>query len=602
MRVGDTIAGYDIVAKMKSGGMAALFLGRRKRAGGFEKHVAIKVVHEHLSEDKEFARMFLDEARISASIEHPNVVHVHDLGHADGRDFLVMEYVPGVAFSQLLRNLAIKERRPTPAVAAWIAMQVAGGLHSAHELTNEVGENLAVVHRDISPKNVLIAYKGYVKLIDFGIAKAAGRIHHTQGSLLKGTFRYMSPEQAMGQAIDRRTDIYALGVMLWESLTLQRLFDAENDILLLDLVRDPKAPPPGSLVAGIPPALDAVVLKALSKNPADRYKTAAEFRQALAMAVPEALAVSQAEIADLVGVAMEGEVEGHEDPSIRSALGYPKQPSGDARQRLTREASQSLLSRGGVALKASTQAHPTLVTPTPHTSSSGIRAAPSPPATAPVSIEESIITIDVRPQHVGTAATAVAPLPVPTAPVPPLSAPPTVVHADSGANFTVPAQAPAPSRARRAGLYALFATMGLGAIAMTVVAVLNLREPEPTATPLAPLQPTSTGAEANAEGEGTDEPGAAQPGATQPGESEAEPRPVEDQTRTTAEAHTADEAPNAEDTDATPDEGSANEGTPEDPPHGDVEERASERRPRMTSSRMRANMSMRRDVLIQTEF
>ncbi|MFT5357114.1 MAG: serine/threonine protein kinase, partial [Polyangiales bacterium] len=194
MRVGDNIAGYDIVEMMKSGGMAALYLGRRSRTGGFEKHVAIKVVHEHLSENEDFTRMFLDEARISASIEHPNVIHVHDLGTTEsGRNFLVMEYVPGVALSQVMRLLRKQQRRLTPAIATWIAMQVAAGLHAAHELKTEDGILLGVVHRDVSPKNVLVAHKGYVKLIDFGIANVADRIHQTKSSLLKGTYRYMSP-------------------------------------------------------------------------------------------------------------------------------------------------------------------------------------------------------------------------------------------------------------------------------------------------------------------------------------------------------------------------------------------------------------------------
>ncbi|MFT5354489.1 MAG: serine/threonine protein kinase [Polyangiales bacterium] len=371
VRVGDNIAGYDIVAKMKSGGMAALYLGRRSRSGGFEKHVAIKVVHEHLSENEDFTVMFLDEARISASIEHPNVVHVHDLGTTDsGRDFLVMEYVPGVALSQVMRAFRQQQRRPTPAIATWIAMQVAAGLHAAHELTTEDGKLLGVVHRDVSPKNVLIAYKGYVKLIDFGIAKAADRIHHTQGALIKGTFRYMSPEQAHGTPLDRRTDIYALGIMLWELLTQQKLFDAPNDILLLDLVRNPKIPPPSSLAPDVSPALDAIVMKALALDPNDRPATTAAFRAELAAAVPEALGVTQGEVAELIGLAMENHVPGPEDPSVRSAMGAPRQPKPGSAERLTRDLGPALTSSGSAALNLI----PSLVTPTP-LAVSGVRTA-----------------------------------------------------------------------------------------------------------------------------------------------------------------------------------------------------------------------------------
>lgn len=382
MRVGDNIAGYDIVAKMKSGGMAALYLGRRSRSGGFEKHVAIKVVHEHLSENEDFTVMFLDEARISASIEHPNVVHTHDLGTTEsGRDFLVMEYVPGVALSQVMRAFRQQQRRPTPAIATWIAMQVAAGLHAAHELTDEAGNLLGVVHRDVSPKNVLVAYKGYVKLIDFGIAKAADRIHHTQGALIKGTFRYMSPEQAHGTPLDRRTDIYALGIMLWELLTQRKLFDAPNDILLLDLVRNPKIPPPSSLAPDVPPALDAVVMKALSKDPAHRPPTTAAFQAALAAACPEALAVTQGEVAELIGLAMEGHVAGPEDPSVRSAMGAPRQPKPGSAERLTRNLGSALTTSGSAAL--SLDVVPSLVTPTPLGTVSGVRSATATPLLAP---------------------------------------------------------------------------------------------------------------------------------------------------------------------------------------------------------------------------
>lgn len=373
MKVGDNIAGYDIVAKMKSGGMAALYLGRRSRSGGFEKHVAIKVVHEHLSENEDFTRMFLDEARISASIEHPSVVHVHDLGTTDsGRDFMVMEYVPGVALSQVMRAFRQQQRRPTPAIATWIAMQVAAGLHAAHELTADDGSLLGVVHRDVSPKNVLVAYKGYVKLIDFGIAKAADRIHHTQGPLLKGTFRYMSPEQAHGKPLDRRTDIYALGIMLWELLTQRKLFDAPNDIALLDLVRNPQIPPPSSLAPDVSPALDAIVMKTLALNPDGRPPTTAALRAALAAAVPEALAVTQGEVAELIGLAMENHVPAPEDPSVRSAMGTPRQPKPGSAERLTRDLGSNNLSMSG---SAAISVAPTLVTPTPLGTVSGVRSA-----------------------------------------------------------------------------------------------------------------------------------------------------------------------------------------------------------------------------------
>ncbi|MFK7998837.1 MAG: serine/threonine protein kinase [Polyangiales bacterium] len=327
MKVGDNIAGYDIVRKMKSGGMATLYLGRRSREGGFEKQVAIKVVHEHLTESDEFTRMFLDEARISASIEHPNVVHVHDLGTTEaGRNFLVMEYVPGISLSQLMRVFRKQRKGPTPAMATWIAMQIAAGLHAAHELTTDDGTWLGVVHRDVSPKNVIVADKGYVKLIDFGIAKAADRIHKTKASQLKGTFRYMSPEQAAGTVLDRRTDIYALGIMLWELLTQRKLFHAANDIALLEAVRNPQVVPPSTIAPDIPPDLDAIIMKALARDPAQRPPTMATFRAELSKAVPDALALTQDDVAKFIEDVAKSQAE--EEPSVHSAMGAPKR--GDA--------------------------------------------------------------------------------------------------------------------------------------------------------------------------------------------------------------------------------------------------------------------------------
>ncbi len=363
MQVGDTIAGYDIVAKLKSGGMAALYLGKRHGAAGFAKHVAIKVVHEHLADDENFVRMFLDEARITARIEHPNVVHVHDLGEANGHYFLVMEYVPSIALTQLLRAVAKLQRRLSPEVATWIAMQIAAGLHAAHETTDDEGQPLGLVHRDVSPKNILLAYKGYVKVIDFGIAKAAGRATKTQGGLLKGTFRYMSPEQARGQELDARSDLYALGICLWEMLMLRRLFDANNDLALLDMVRDPKIVPPGQLTGGIPPDLDRVLMKALARNPEDRQSSCDEFRAELAQAVPGALRVTPRQVAELIGATMAAEASADTDGSLASAIGRPikVQVPQAVIEKLTRSPiDNAAITAGSTAL----QAQPLVVTPT----------------------------------------------------------------------------------------------------------------------------------------------------------------------------------------------------------------------------------------------
>ena len=242
--LGDKVGEYEIVARLKSGGMATLFLAHRRGAAGFQRFVAIKVVHPHLATDASFVRMFVDEALLSARIVHPNVVHVEELGEAEGTYFLVMEYVHGCSLSLLVRALARRKRMLAAEIATSIVMKVADGLHAAHETRGDLGELLGVVHRDVSPQNVLLAYQGHVKLIDFGIAKASGRSQQTEAGSIKGKFRYMSPEQAWGRPVDRRSDVFALGIVLWELLAARPLFDAANDLLVLENVRHPMVEAP----------------------------------------------------------------------------------------------------------------------------------------------------------------------------------------------------------------------------------------------------------------------------------------------------------------------------------------------------------------------
>ncbi|MFT3926012.1 MAG: protein kinase [Myxococcales bacterium] len=280
--------------------MASLFLARRLGAAGFSRDVAIKIVHPELASDAQFRAMFLDEALLSARIQHPNVGHVEELGEIAGTHFLVMEFVHGCSLAQLQRALIAKGRRLAPAFATRIAMHVAEGLHAAHETCDEHGRRLDVVHRDVSPENILLAYAGHVKLIDFGIAKAYGRRHRTEDGLLKGKFRYMSPEQASGQPIDRRTDVYQLGIVLWEMLTLRRLFDAETDVDLLNQVRAPRIAPPSLLVDRISPALEAVVMAALDPSAARRIPDAQTFARRLGKAMPSAHEVDSGALSALL--------------------------------------------------------------------------------------------------------------------------------------------------------------------------------------------------------------------------------------------------------------------------------------------------------------
>ncbi len=319
------IGAYEIVAHLRSGGMATLYLARRTGAAGFARHVAIKVVHAHLAENRAFVRMFLDEAFLSARIHHPNVVHVEELGESEGAYFLVMEYVHGAALSQLLKALALRQRRLAPELAVWLAIQIADGLHAAHELRGDDGQSLQVVHRDVSPQNVLVSYAGHVKVIDFGIAKARSRAKETATGSLKGKLRYMAPEQAFGRAVDRRTDVYALGIVLWELLTVRRFFEADDDFALLDLVREPELVPASRYAEGVPPALDAALRRALAPRIEDRPATMQDLRRLLAEAVPGALAVDAAQVAALLGAVMTDEIARQRDmlPESLSALRGP---------------------------------------------------------------------------------------------------------------------------------------------------------------------------------------------------------------------------------------------------------------------------------------
>jgi serine/threonine protein kinase len=300
---GDVLRDYTILAPIRSGGMGTLYLASRRGAAGFSRAVAIKVIRPDLAEDPEFVDMFIEEARLCARIHDPHVVHVEELAEERGQLFLVMEYVHGCALAQLIAELGRVGRRLSPEIATFIAMHVAAGLHAAHEVTSQDGEKLGIVHRDVSPHNVLLARQGYVKLIDFGVA-AAGRGRGTTGSL-RGKIAYMSPEQASGEAVDRRTDIYALGVILWEMLTGRRLFDAPDEGTLLDLVRNAKASGPRDVAPELPETLDAVVRAALDPDPDRRPETAKQLRSRLKDAMPDALKIEAADLAQLVSLVVE---------------------------------------------------------------------------------------------------------------------------------------------------------------------------------------------------------------------------------------------------------------------------------------------------------
>ena len=272
---------YRVVDEIGIGGMASVHLARADGPGGFQKWVAIKRIHPHLVEDDQFIHMFLDEARIAARISHANVAQVFDLGEGDGTYWISMEYLHGEPLREVMRCVEEGAPRMPTELAAKVVADSAEGLHAAHDLRGKNGELLGLVHRDVTPHNLFVTYDGNVKVVDFGIAKVAGRLSSTRAGTLKGKLAYMSPEQVRGGEVDRRTDIFALGVVLWELTTGHRLFRMESDLETLEKVQACIVPPPSTIVADYPVELESIVMKALAKSPDARYQTARELARAL---------------------------------------------------------------------------------------------------------------------------------------------------------------------------------------------------------------------------------------------------------------------------------------------------------------------------------
>jgi serine/threonine protein kinase len=307
---GDRIKDYEVVAPIRSGGMAMLYLARRRGVGGFSRLVALKLVHSHLTDDPDINGLFLQEARIAASVAHPNVVHVEEVGSVDGKYFIAMEYVHGVSLDELLVSLTKQRVRMSPKLCVWVAAQVSEALHAVHEATGENGTPLNIVHRNVSPQNVLIGHNGHIKLIDFGIAKSQLMSHQasSRGSVI-GKLRYMAPEQLRAQPVTRRTDVYALGVMLWEMLTSRSLLrcfriDDERDWRTRD-----HPPAPSAYAMSLKPSIDRAVLRAIKCDSTGRFETAMMFRAALLRAEPAALQVDAPSFAALLNKFLGAELE-----------------------------------------------------------------------------------------------------------------------------------------------------------------------------------------------------------------------------------------------------------------------------------------------------
>jgi serine/threonine-protein kinase len=276
---------YTLVAKLATGGMADIFLARLHGAAGFEKLMCVKRLLPQLAKDPQFVSMFLSEAKIAAQISHPNVCQVFELGEVEGSYFIAMEYLEGVPLA-VFRRTDLYASRPDPRLVAGLGLQACEGLHHAHQLKHADGSSLDVVHRDVSGNNLFATVDGIVKVLDFGIAKAHDRgAVKTSTGAVKGTYAYMAPEQLRGERLDRRTDVFALGVVLWELLAQRYLFRRDTDFLTFQAITSEAPPSLGEIRADVPPALADAIARALARERDQRFATARAFGEALATAV-----------------------------------------------------------------------------------------------------------------------------------------------------------------------------------------------------------------------------------------------------------------------------------------------------------------------------
>jgi serine/threonine protein kinase len=272
---------YTLIKKLATGGMAEIWLARQQGLAGFQRFIVIKKILSHLSEQKTFSDMFLDEARTSAQLNHPNVVQIYDLGSEGGTFYIAMEFIAGENLAAIAWR-GMKRGKPfPPAYAARVIADTSKALHYAHHLKGPTGVPLEIVHRDISPQNILVTYEGDIKVVDFGIAKAANKSEVTKTGMLKGKFSYMSPEQCLGAPVDMRSDIFALGILLYELCTGKRLFKHESELMILEMITKRSVVVPSQVAQGISPGLEDIILRALDKDTSRRFQTGQEMQIAL---------------------------------------------------------------------------------------------------------------------------------------------------------------------------------------------------------------------------------------------------------------------------------------------------------------------------------
>ncbi len=331
VRRGRMLGRYVLCYELASGGMATVYLARADGPAGFGKLVALKLIHPHLAKQKDFVEMFLDEARIAARIVHPNVCSVFDFGQEGDTYFLAMDYLVGETLARVTRAVwrrpEVAARPSTARIFARIVADACEGLHAAHESRGDDGALLGVVHRDVTPQNLFAGYDGSIRVVDFGVAMSVGRSHQTTAGTLKGKYPYMSPEQIAQQPVDRRSDVWSLGVCLWEMLTGRRLFRRDGEFETLKAVTADLIPAPSAVRPGVPQALDAIVAKALARDREQRYATAREMGRDLAAAIGALGGAGAADVAELMDELFQAERAERSALIERARRVDPEQPS-----------------------------------------------------------------------------------------------------------------------------------------------------------------------------------------------------------------------------------------------------------------------------------
>ena len=321
---------YELMGEIASGGMATVYLARLTGMGGFQRFVAMKRLHPHLASEKEFVEMFLDEARIAARIHHPNVVPILEVGASSVGYYLVMEYIEGDTLARLLARAASTGKKLPVSIALRVAIDMLSGLHAAHELHDDQNQPVQLVHRDVSPQNVLVGQDGIARITDFGVARAASRLTATRVGQLKGKIAYMAPEQAAGaEDLDRRADVFSSGIVIWEALAQKRLFKAENEAATLSRVMTEPVPLLFQIAPQVSKEVSGIVMRALDRDVNKRFATCAAFADALeaAAALKDKVATPR-ELAAYVNEVMGQEISQQRD-NVRTWLSH-SEPTGAA--------------------------------------------------------------------------------------------------------------------------------------------------------------------------------------------------------------------------------------------------------------------------------